>query len=125
MTGEGLSERARARATELAGDQDLRVRPPQAFHDAVAAAKAPALRLTPAGTDEPTSPTTAKSVSRGLPPPGSTLVREYRGRRLEVQVLEYGFVFEGREFKSLSGIAKHVTGQPWSGNLFFGLRERS
>lgn len=37
----GLSERARSRATELARDRDIRVRPPQAIHDAVKAAVAP------------------------------------------------------------------------------------
>lgn len=110
----GLSHRARARATELARDQDLRVRPRQAIHDAAKAATAP--------TAAPTA--TATMAPRGLPPVGSVIAKTYRGRRLEVQVVGDGFVFEHEHFKSLSAIARHITGANWNGKLFFGLKER-
>ncbi|GMU35132.1 MAG: DUF2924 domain-containing protein [Planctomycetia bacterium] len=56
-----------------------------------------------------------------LPPPGSMLRRAYKGRDLIVTILESGFEFEGRRYRSLSAIAKVVTGAHWNGLLFFGL----
>lgn len=56
-----------------------------------------------------------------LPPPGSMLSRTYKGRDLIVTILESGFEFEGRRYRSLSAIAKAVTGAHWNGMLFFGL----
>lgn len=56
-----------------------------------------------------------------LPPPGSMLRRAYKGRDLIVTILESGFEFEGRRYRSLSAIAKAVTGAHWNGLLFFGL----
>lgn len=56
-----------------------------------------------------------------LPKPGDVLSRNYKGRAVTVRVLEKGFEFEGRQFRSLSAIAKTVTGAHWNGLLFFGL----
>jgi hypothetical protein len=56
-----------------------------------------------------------------LPKPGDVLSRDYRGRAIIVRVLESGFEYEGRRFRSLSAIAKAVTGAHWNGLLFFGL----
>lgn len=56
-----------------------------------------------------------------LPPPGNWLRREYRGRDILVHVLDRGFEFDGRRYRSLSAIAKAVTGAHWNGLLFFGL----
>jgi len=56
-----------------------------------------------------------------LPMPGSVLRRNYQGREILVRVLEGGFEFEGRRYRSLSAIAKAVTGAHWNGMLFFGL----
>jgi hypothetical protein len=53
--------------------------------------------------------------------PGSVLVKEYRGRRLLVQVLASGFELNGQRFSSLSAVARAVTGTKWNGLLFFGL----
>jgi hypothetical protein len=55
--------------------------------------------------------------------PGTVLVREWADRDHQVRVTAEGlFEYEGRSFKSLSAVARHITGTPWSGPLFFGLR---
>ena len=54
--------------------------------------------------------------------PGTRLTREWRGQRLEVFVLEDGFRFAGTDYRSLSEIARIVTGTRWNGLRFFGLR---
>ena len=56
-----------------------------------------------------------------LPMPGSVIVKQYRGRTLEVHVLDSGFEFDGQRFTSLSAVAMHVTGTKWNGWAFFGL----
>ncbi len=61
---------------------------------------------------------------RGDPLPGSTLTRVWRDRALVVRVLDSGFDFDGTVYKSLSAIAKVVTGTHWNGRLFFGLAGR-
>ena len=53
--------------------------------------------------------------------PGARLVREWNGRTISVDVLEEGFAFDDRTWRSLSEIARHVTGAHWSGPRFFGL----
>ena len=63
------------------------------------------------------SPTTNLKV-------GTTLVREWRGRQVEVRVLENGFEYERVVYKSLSAVAKAITGSHWNGKLFFGLTGR-
>jgi hypothetical protein len=59
-----------------------------------------------------------------LPEPGSLLSREFKGFVHEVQVLESEFTYRGRSYRSLSAIAKEITGTPWNGFLFFGLIRR-
>lgn len=59
-----------------------------------------------------------------LPVPGAVLVKEYKGVRYLVRVLPSGFEWEGDVFRSLSALAKHITGTKWNGYTFFGL-ERS
>ena len=53
--------------------------------------------------------------------PGTRLVRSWNGRTITVQIEPEGFVFEDRTYRSLSAIAREVTGTPWSGPRFFGL----
>lgn len=60
-----------------------------------------------------------------LPKPGDVLSRCYKGRAITVHVLESGFEYEGHRFRSLSAIAKAVTGAHWNGLLFFGLRREA
>ncbi len=55
--------------------------------------------------------------------PGSRLIRDWRGKRFEIEVLEKGFAFEGKAYDSLSEIARLITGARWSGPRFFGLNQ--
>ena len=52
---------------------------------------------------------------------GAVLVREWNGRSYQVSVLEHGFQMDGKEYASLTAIAKKITGAKWSGPRFFGL----
>ena len=54
--------------------------------------------------------------------PGSRLVREWRGRTYEVLVLDGGFSWQDTHHRSLSALARKITGTAWSGPLFFGLK---
>jgi hypothetical protein len=56
--------------------------------------------------------------------PGTVLTREWGGQHHRVMVLEEGFVCEGRTYRSLSEIAKLITGTKWNGPRFFGLRDK-
>jgi len=56
-----------------------------------------------------------------LPKIGTTISKKYKGKTINVRVLERGFEHDGRQFRSLSGVAKHITGSIWNGFLFFGL----
>jgi hypothetical protein len=56
------------------------------------------------------------------PKPGTVLVREWGGVTHQVKVLEGGVFFRGKRYKSLSEVARLITGARWSGPLFFGLK---
>lgn len=58
----------------------------------------------------------------GGPGAGTILTREYKGRQIEVTVVQGGFEYEGRRYRSLSAVAKAITGAHWNGPFFFGLR---
>ncbi|WP_054030610.1 DUF2924 domain-containing protein [Desulfatitalea tepidiphila] len=106
-----LSERARRRADALANDAELRIRTPRK----------------PVETDmaQEISRISTRRISGGrdprLPIPGTILAREFQGRDIVVKVLDHDFEFEGRRYKSLSAIAREVTGTKWNGFLFFGI----
>lgn len=107
-----ISERARQRAAELANDADLRTTAPKAPKTAEAAGErsaTAAFRLVP---------------DDRLPMPGTILTRQYRGQTLQVHVLSDGFDFEGEVYKSLSAVAKKITGTHCNGYLFFRLNEQ-
>ena len=80
------------------------------------------------------SPAAADSVeangvtsAKPAPPrlkPGSRLIREWHGRMHSVVVLEGAFEFEGKRYRSLTQIAREITGAHWSGPRFFGLLKR-
>jgi hypothetical protein len=53
--------------------------------------------------------------------PGSRLVREWHGRNHTVEVAEGGFLYAGQRYRSLSEVARAITGARWSGPRFFGL----
>jgi hypothetical protein len=54
--------------------------------------------------------------------PGAVLIREWRGTSHQVTVLEDGVLFRGKRHRSLSEVARKITGNRWSGPLFFGLK---
>jgi hypothetical protein len=96
----GLSERARRRAQELVKDADVRL-------------------VAPRGRTEirPFRPT----QDRRLPMPGTVLTRDYKGQTVAVTVLDEGFEYGGEVYRSLTAVAKAVTGTHWNGYHFFGL----
>jgi Protein of unknown function (DUF2924) len=105
-----LSERARQRAMAIAQDVDLRIKAPAHLVGVSPALMQPTLisRQRP-GRDE------------RLPKPGSLLQRKFKGQIVVVQVLVDGFQYQDRYYKSLSAIARQITGTRWNGYAFFGL----
>lgn len=104
-----LSERARRRAEELADDADVRVTPPKSVVIPVRSHPTPE----------------ARSADPRLPAAGTSITRKYKGRTLEVRVLSDGFEYDGEKFKSLSAVAKAVTGSHMNGFRFFNLGGQS
>lgn len=103
-----LSERARKRAAEIACDADIRTtvpRPPKVS----------------AGAEARTLTVPARLSDGRLPMPGTILARPYRGRTYEVTVLPDGFEYDGQVYRTLSAVAKKITGSHWNGYGFFGL----
>jgi Protein of unknown function (DUF2924) len=105
-----LSERARARAAELARDADVRMTiPPARPCEAGGAVRIHA------------APAALATIGHLTPPPGTVLTRDYKGAEVRVTVLPKGFEYEGQVYRSLSAVAKAVTGSHWNGRAFFGL----
>ena len=63
----------------------------------------------------------ASSPSSPRIKPGSVLVREWAGRMHRVMVLEVGLAWEGKIYRSLSHVARAITGTQWNGRRFFGV----
>lgn len=57
--------------------------------------------------------------------PGTRLQRSWQGRSYSVTVMESGYEYLGKHYASLSVIARTITGTPWSGPAFFGLKEKT
>ena len=55
---------------------------------------------------------------------GTRLVREWDGAEHTVTVLRDGYEWQGRKYRSLSSVAKAITGTNWNGFRFFGMREK-
>jgi hypothetical protein len=106
-----LSERAKARAAELARDADLRITAPRE--------KPAVLPLVRGGTRTGTLP--QEKHDDRLPPPGTVLTRKYKGDTVQVKILASDFEYAGAVYGSLSAVAKAVTGSHCNGFLFFGL----
>ncbi|MBK8915013.1 MAG: DUF2924 domain-containing protein [Phycisphaerales bacterium] len=103
-----LSERARRRAAEIARDADIRMtipKPPK----------------TSSGAELRTVAAPSALGDDRLPIPGTVLTRTYRGRAHHVTVLPKGFDYDGEVYRTLSAVAKKITGAHWNGFLFFGL----
>ena len=107
----GLSERARRRALEIANDADLRIRAPKTFFG----------QNTVVPLELAKRAKTPRKLDPRLPEPGTILRRHYKGRDVIVHVLADRFEFEGRIYRSLSAIARELTGTKWNGFLFFNL----
>ena len=106
----GLSERAKRWAQQIANDLDTRILPP---------------RKPKSGADPVHEVLPMHAPSGNIhPAPGTILTRGYRGEIHQVIVLDQGFEYRGKMYRSLSGIAKEITGSVWSGPLFFNLRKR-
>ena len=101
-----LSERARERALRLAQDADLRLSAPQSsvWQPGTAAAR-------------------GRHRDARLPLPGTVLTRTFRDQNITVQVLEKGFEYEGMVYRSLSAVARHISGTQWNGFSFFRLQD--
>ena len=56
--------------------------------------------------------------------PGTRMVRQWQGKLYEVVTIENGFIYDGQKYRSLSEIARTITGTRWSGPAFFGLKNR-
>jgi hypothetical protein len=106
-----LSERARRRTAEIADDRDLRVRAPKEFS-------------APPDSGSRSVNRTRPPKDGRLPETGTLLTRRVGDRQIVVKVLNDGFEYESRRYRSLSAIAREVTGTRWNGLLFFGLAER-
>ncbi len=96
-----LSERARQRAAELAEGAEVRTTPPKNY-----------------------CPQPTPDRDPRLPLPGNTIIRKYKGRTLEVHVKPEGFEYEGEVYKSLSLVAKVITGSHCNGFRFFKLERK-
>ncbi len=105
-----LSERARQRAKELAVDSDVRLTPPMTM-PAVASGE---MRVS----------TIQASQDDRLPMPGAIITRRYKGETIDVRILRHGFEYEGEVYRTLSAVAKQVTGTHWNGYLFFKLGKK-
>jgi hypothetical protein len=95
----GLSERALERAVAVAEEAELRIRAPQSF---------------------------SKELAQGNRDPrllavGTCLTREFQGRTVSVEVLENGFRYQEQIYRSLSAVARQVSGVQWNGFAFFSL----
>jgi Protein of unknown function (DUF2924) len=95
-----LSERARQRAAAIARDADLRLTAPRSPRDGF-----PLLRR--------------GDRDLRLPAPGTILTRRFEDHSITVEVLEKGFRYEGVVYRSLSAVARKISGTQWNGFLFF------
>jgi len=111
-----LSERARRRAEFLARDADLRTTAPRT--PLAAPAGDGASGATGAGGQKGAKLGAAVTDER-IPPRDTVLTRVYRGQAYHVVVRDDGFEYDGQVFRSLSAIAKMITGSHWNGLLFF------
>ena len=104
----GLPEATRQLALAIAWDAPLRIRiESTAARDAAEAGRTVTTRL-------------ASNHDSRLPMPGSLLVKQHKGETHVVKVLDGGFDYDGRLYRSLSAIAQEITGTKWNGHLFFG-----
>lgn len=73
------------------------------------------------GVDD-TNPKTRRIRTDRKPVAGTRLLREYNGVEYVATVTVEGYEYQGRPFKSLSAVARAITGVQWNGWVFFGLK---
>lgn len=56
--------------------------------------------------------------------PGTRLIREWQGQTHEVTIMDKGYHWQGKQYRSLTAIAYEITGTKWSGPRFFGLNDK-
>lgn len=100
----GLSQRAARRLETLVDESLIRQRPPRGFRPPEQDGSLPDTR------QEPRTPMV-----------GTILRRRYKGRDLEVTMLDNGVLYDGTLYTSLTAAARAITGTRTSGRLFFGL----
>ena len=108
----GLSRAALKKAAELAEDAETRVTAPRKHSSEGVKLVLP-------------EPDSFVDWDPRLPPPGNIVERQYKGKMIRVIVLKEGFEYEGRRYKSLTAIAKEVSGSHCNGFLFFRLGRRA
>lgn len=54
---------------------------------------------------------------------GSKIIRSYQGTKYEVEIVPQGYLYQYKIYKSLSGVAKSITGKNWNGKVFFGVKK--
>ncbi len=64
-----------------------------------------------------------KAINYNLPNDGAVIVKQWKGKKLEVKILENGFEYNGDHYNSLSKLAKVISGYAVSGPIFFGFRK--
>ena len=99
-----LSTRVKQKMKELADESDVRIKAPSGTF--------------PKDNDILRN---VNSKDHRLPPVGSMVTRNYKGKNIQALILENGFEYNGEYFKSLSAIARHITGSRWNGYKFFEL----
>jgi hypothetical protein len=107
-----ISQRARRRAAELARGTDIRTTAPKASKPA------------PKATGDTVTGFVQPEEDNRLPPPRSEIERVYKGEKIVVLVLDNGFEYEGAIYKTLSAVAKKITGQHCNGYHFFKLNKK-
>ena len=65
-----------------------------------------------------------KRRGTGRPIVGTVLVREWQGTEHRIKVLDDGYEYQRQPYKSLSAIARAITGTRWNGWVFFGLKNQ-
>ena len=132
---------------ETRGDDELKDRwrslygtkPPQKIHhslliaavahrmqeNALGAVKSSVRRHLMQAANNPTTPRPSPHYPSLRPRAGTVLVRDWGGVTHQAKVLEDGILFRSKRYKSLSEVARVITGSRWSGPLFFGLKIRA
>ncbi len=64
-----------------------------------------------------------KAIKYNLPGSGAVIVKQWKGKKLEVKIIDGGFEYKGKPYNSLSRLAKEISGYTVSGPVFFGLRK--